>query len=561
MAEPAPSFEAPEPGPWALDASHFDGPFGRFGRDWYAEGFTLGQAAAFEHAGWPVKTIRMAWINGLPYGQVVPLVGSPADTSLPPRWLFKILSRLHPALRRRSTRAREWLEGKGWRDDLRRWDDSVKPRLFARFETLGSVPIETLDDQALIAHIRDCGDALIDNLREHFLTNPATMVPVGTLLRETMAWTGCSPREVLELIGGTGATGHSEALLRDLAARLREAGDRTVIDGGGSAAELLETLCERDDPVGEAARRWLDHVGPRVVSSGDFSTPTGAEVPELLVEHLRHACAHAPAVERASPAEPGRVRARVPTAQRDRFDELLEEARLVYRLRDERSTLLDTWAMGLVRRALLAAGRRLVDRSALRESEHVVDLHHTEVESLLLHSKGPSPDEIADRGVRRAQIRIDEAPPVLGGEPTMPPLDYFPDHWARMLGALFCYREHMEDDAPAPEEPQTTLLKGFAASAGRYRGPARVINDSSRFGEFKPGEVLVARATMPNYNVLLPIAGAIVTDRGGALCHAAIVSREYGLPCVVGTREATRRIRNGDIVVVDGDNGTIEIES
>jgi len=71
--------------------------------------------------------------------------------------------------------------------------------------------------------------------------------------------------------------------------------------------------------------------------------------------------------------------------------------------------------------------------------------------------------------------------------------------------------------------------------------------------------VLVTRATAPYFNVVLPLLGAIVTDRGGQLCHAAIVAREYGIPGVVGTREATTRIPDGARVRVDGTKGEIHV--
>jgi pyruvate,water dikinase len=81
----------------------------------------------------------------------------------------------------------------------------------------------------------------------------------------------------------------------------------------------------------------------------------------------------------------------------------------------------------------------------------------------------------------------------------------------------------------------------------------------SDFSKVAQGDVLVARITTPAYNVLLPLLGAVVTDRGGLLSHPAIVSREYGIPGVVGTREATGRIADGVRVRVDGDAGEVTV--
>jgi pyruvate,water dikinase len=75
----------------------------------------------------------------------------------------------------------------------------------------------------------------------------------------------------------------------------------------------------------------------------------------------------------------------------------------------------------------------------------------------------------------------------------------------------------------------------------------------------RKGDILITRATTPSYNALLPLLSAIVTDRGGTLSHAALVAREYGIPAVVGTGNATELIRDGVRVRVDGASGTVQV--
>jgi phosphoenolpyruvate synthase/pyruvate phosphate dikinase len=113
--------------------------------------------------------------------------------------------------------------------------------------------------------------------------------------------------------------------------------------------------------------------------------------------------------------------------------------------------------------------------------------------------------------------------------------------------------------APSDREADETTVRGIPVHPGVYEGAARIINNSSEFDRIQPGDVLIARSTSPYFNVVLPMLGAIVTDRGGALSHAAIVAREYGIPGVVGTREATIRIPDGARVRVDGANGEVTI--
>ena len=109
----------------------------------------------------------------------------------------------------------------------------------------------------------------------------------------------------------------------------------------------------------------------------------------------------------------------------------------------------------------------------------------------------------------------------------------------------------------APHEEH--LLRGLAASRGVYEGPARRVSGPSEFDRIVQGDVLVTQSTTEAFNILLPLLGAIVTDSGGLLSHAAIVAREYGIPGVVGTREATERIADGTPVRVDGDAGEVTV--
>jgi pyruvate,water dikinase len=109
------------------------------------------------------------------------------------------------------------------------------------------------------------------------------------------------------------------------------------------------------------------------------------------------------------------------------------------------------------------------------------------------------------------------------------------------------------------EEHEENLLRGLAASGGVYEGPARRVSGPTEFDRIVQGDVLVTESTSEAFNILLPLLGAIVTDSGGLLSHSAIVAREYGIPGVVGTREATQRIADGTRVRVDGDAGEVTV--
>jgi phosphohistidine swiveling domain-containing protein len=115
------------------------------------------------------------------------------------------------------------------------------------------------------------------------------------------------------------------------------------------------------------------------------------------------------------------------------------------------------------------------------------------------------------------------------------------------------------DEALVKKDKEIKELKGLAVSAGFIRGKVSIILSNNDFSRFKEGEILVASATRPDFVPLMKKAKGIITDEGGMLSHAAIVSRELGKPCVVGTVKGTRVLKNGDLVEVDANKGIIKI--
>lgn len=102
-------------------------------------------------------------------------------------------------------------------------------------------------------------------------------------------------------------------------------------------------------------------------------------------------------------------------------------------------------------------------------------------------------------------------------------------------------------------------LKGTIASPGHIQGRAKVIIKKGEFDNFKKGDILVTTMTRPEFLPLMKKARAVVTDEGGLTCHAAIVSRELNLPCIVGTKYATRVLKDGDLIEIDAIKGVVRI--
>jgi pyruvate,water dikinase len=398
-------------------------------------------------------------------------------------------------------------------------------------------------------------------ITQHMRFTAGALLPTGDFLARVGDWTGLPPSELLGLMRGSSevSAGGSAEMERLKRAFAQDPAARQVLAAPDEPAAVLARLRTLPGEAGAAVSAYLDLVGHRIVDGFDIAEPSALELPDALLRALRVAVsADAPAG--FSEARISEIRERVPATHRAEFDEMLGEARLTYRLRDERGVYSDIWASGLMRRAVLAAGRRAVGRGRIATPQLMLDASLEEMCALVLGTGGPSADELAQRAAYRASHSAKDAPPFLGPpKPPPPDLAALPPAVGRVMSAILIALGHLFGSSQAQNE--ATVLRGLAASKGVYEGPARRVSGPSEFGRITKGDVLITASTTEAFNILLPLLGGIVTDNGGLLSHAAIVSREYGIPGVVGTREATDRIADGARVRVDGDTGEVTVLS
>src|SRR4029077_9645575 len=169
------------------------------------------------------------------------------------------------------------------------------------------------------------------------------------------------------------------------------------------------------------------------------------------------------------------IRSQVPAEHQAEFDELLGEARLMYRLRDERGVFSDIWASGIMRRAVLAAGRRVEGKGGVHDAEHFIDAGFDEMCALVTGAGGPSADELAERFTDRSSRTAKEAPASLG-PPAPPPPDPsgLPPGVARVMHAMGIALGSVFGSSEAPHDEN--FVRGLAASGGVYEGPARRVS-------------------------------------------------------------------------------------
>jgi len=198
----------------------------------------------------------------------------------------------------------------------------------------------------------------------------------------------------------------------------------------------------------------------------------------------------------------------------------------------------------LLRRMLGDLGHRFKIAGAINAEDDIYWLEKPEIDAVVANLEGQIPlvshtETISQRKVERQMLK--KLTP-----PSMIPMK------KKYMGF------NMDIYIATSESEQTaSLLKGVPASAGKVTAPARVLHGAQDFDQMQPGEVLVAGATTPAWTPLFAMASAVVTDIGGPLTHGSIVAREYGIPAVMGTGVATRRIHTGQLITVDGDLGTV----
>jgi pyruvate,water dikinase len=535
-------FDPPGPGTWEQDPVHFPRPATRYWAETHPEPFGRGVAEFTRYYGILFDSMQMAYPHGIAYRCMVPL----ADEEVPERF----------------GRAEEVFARKLWREQLREWDETAKPASIEIHRELQAVDPDSLSDDELVAYLTRCREHHMQMIFQHMRFTAAAVLPVGDLLAHLGDWAGVPPSDVLGMMRGAApvSAGASAQLERLIATIVQDREARDLLESDGDPAEILDSLRALENDVGTALSEYLDVVGCRLLDGFDISGRYALELPDALLLAIRSSVAGSGADAGDVDVEVriAEIRKQVPDEHRAEFNELLDEARLMYRLRDERGVFSDIWASGIMRRAALYAGRRVADKGRIDDPEHFIDAGFEEMCALVRGDGGPSAAELRARYDDRISRSAKDAPPVLGPPPTPPPDPAgLPPAVGRLMRAMGISMGSVFGSSEAPHEEN--VLRGLAASGGVYEGPARRVSGPHEFDRIVQGDVLVTESTSEAFNILLPLLGAIVTDAGGLLSHSAIVAREYGIPGVVGTRDATERIPDGTLVRVDGDAGEVTV--
>jgi pyruvate,water dikinase len=542
----APAFEVP-PGRWVKDTTHWTGPITPAGASILLPALEQAFARVLPEFGIPLAAIRARSFGGEVYTQEVEPGGKHNPGAPPPWWVGAIAFRIVPTLRRLAKAA----EGALPKVEAypREWETSWRAECTRRIEGARAVDLAALDDEALLRHLRHVIDHVaLPGLIIHFQLMVPDMVALHDLATCCEASLGWSPAQTLELLAGLSHTVTRPAA--EMAA---------IADLAGSEAVSQGLAAVRASAAGARFDEWLATWGARSIDL-DPGTPTVAEHETTLLALLRQPPPNADGRQRVREAAVARARAALNQADRDRFDRALTVAERVHPMREENVLYTQSLPIGLLRRALLEIGRRLVASGVLRRAADVAYLDVAEIGPALGDrlTGEPAAARVSRRQAEHRWVRANPGPPFHGPAPMPPPsIRGLPAAMQRLLGA-FTWHLALEETGKPPAAPHGALA-GVGASPGRVTGRVRVIRHEAELSALEPGEILVCPSTHSSWSVAFARAAALVTDHGGMLAHPAIVAREYGIPAVVGTGVATSSLVDGQTVTVDGTTGRVEM--
>jgi pyruvate,water dikinase len=437
------------------------------------------------------------------------------------------------------------------------WDEDYLPIIKRGVERLRSTDYDTFTAEELAERLPGYFDDIARLFRY-------TTVVIFAFLRPTALMVSWLEEQLGEEDGAhlaagllqgyqneTSAAGQGLSELTNLAA-LSEDVAKALIQGRGEDLPVIKG----GSAFLDALQSYLDAYGWRADAWGFAHHPTSYEdasgVMRLIGRYLAEP-ERSPqvALERSRgqrEATLAEIEARLPSDKLPKFYELRDAAAGHLAISEARAF----WQLAIIactRWPALALGRKLAATGVIEQPNDVFFFYEAELDAAALPNRSSLIDVVDDRKEDLARQEKLMPPNFLGTAPSMSKAP--PD----MRNAMRHFRGWGVEPSKEPN-----VLKGLGASRGVAKGVARVINGLHEAERLQPGDILVCRTTAPPWTPLFTIAGAVITDSGGLLSHSAICAREYGIPCVVATQDATVRIPDGATVTVDGTTGSVTIE-
>lgn len=549
-------------GYWTLDKEHFPQPLSPMFVSIALEEISNWVRMMTRDVGLPFEGIDFKIIGGWEYGRVVPPGGK--DRKPPPAWLMGVIVRIVPSVRSQVRKMQETVRNDLTGQYISRWREEWKPELVKLGGELLAVDVSALPDDQLDSHLESVLTFGRRAREIHFRYLAIIMLDVGyfgTLCQEYLKW---DTLRVFEPLAGLSTEDSEQGRRVAQMARLTrenpalvEAIKRSVESGNP------EIAFSADPSLREGFANYMRDFGWACLGY-DLTDPTLSEMPVELLRLIEiqatggyDPSAIASQLEmRRSKTEEEIDRASLPEEVRSEIRTVLTRAREAYAIHDEETFYTQHMSNGVMRRALLEIGSRLVAKRVINAPNDVFMLRLDEAKEAMKNGGNKLP-LVSRRYGERKWALANQPPSSYGTSPPPPPsLSVFPIEAQRLVKSLMWALAGISLGKASTVESQ---LSGIPASPGTYEGEVRVIRNESEFGRLRAGDVLVCVSTTPSWSVIFPAMGALVTEAGGVLSHPAIVAREYGIPAVLSLEGATLRLRDGQRVRVDGATGTVTL--
>jgi len=579
------------PGYWQREASHYPRPLTPLASDLVVESINQAFVKVFAVFGLPLERFEYQEIGGYVYQAAKPYgVGESGGSKLPPKPVLWLFFRLHPALRSRYAICKRAMEDRLDRTMLDRWEREWRPRLIADIERYRRLDLAALDDDAFLAHLQELQRWAFEAMDIHFFLTPPYTLAMFRLQTFCAEHLGYDDAQTLALLSGLSEMSSEPAVeIAKLADKIKPNTElfKAVLDARSTDVPAL--LHQRDPAIAAAFDEYIDRYGHRALRY-EVVEQTLGERPELvaslLQDELRKATSVAEEQQRLKAArEEARSHALAAIEKavlykppihlddenalegaiapvRREFEGLLADGERAYPVREDNEFFTVSAPLALLRFASIEAGKRLTARDSIASVDDVFFLRFDEVLSGLREQGRNFRDAVDQRRTSLAAAEAFDPPASYGVEPPQPPLEVLPPAWREVMTAFLYALEKVfepERSNKRVEDTTTRELKGVAAGKGTYTGTARIILGEDQFDRLQPGDVLVCPITSPVWSILFAKVGALVTNSGGVLSHPAIIAREYGIPAVVATGNATDILRDGQQITVDGDAGVVRI--
>ncbi len=449
------------------------------------------------------------------------------------------------------------------------WKRRYLPEILRNFEYLDTFPMDTASLPELMILLEEAIDIQERHWRLHWMLNLAQFQASITFESILIPLIGDVHKPLVGriLISDEDRNWDSVRELWTLKEKIKKSPTlRRAFDENETADGVLRALAASEEGRNllKDVDKYKNEYGNKSMYAHEYIYTTWRENPTPIIEALRgyllsdYDCEKdVRQLRRNREAAIKEMWSLVPPATsqeaKDKLKTALDLALKMTPLTPDHHFYMDQGTYARMRLVLMGVGRKLVELGGLDQADDIMFLKYDELRKLSANLNMFDARSIVNERRRAREAAFAVRPRLWAG--TITDWSMYGEPYKQVLWDWPGIYERSKSSAALP----SGTVKGLGASAGVYEGPARVVESAEQFDQVKKGDVLVCKMTSPSWVVLFTKIGGLVTDSGGALSHPAVVSREFGIPAVVGTRTGTQAIKTGQRVRLNGASGLVEI--